>query len=115
MSAIYLLDPLVIHHVNPATALALGAGLASAATVAAAGLMGRWFTRVEREARAEGTPAPVQASRAETSAPDLTVAPTALGKLTLGPTAPMLPLTPMVQLPLSTSASKPVAASGSGL
>lgn len=115
MSATYLLDPLIIHHVNPATAMALGAGLASAASVVAAGVMGRWFTRAEREARAEDAPARLLGAGVQASAAETLAAPTALGNLTFGPTAPMLPLTPIVHLPLGTPTKKPIAASGSGL
>ncbi|MBK7721310.1 MAG: hypothetical protein IPI32_03520 [Austwickia sp.] len=46
-------DPLVIHHVSPAAIMAIGAGVISAASVAT-GVIGHWFTRMERQARAEG-------------------------------------------------------------
>lgn len=53
MSATGLLEPLIILHLNPGTVMALGATVVSAASFAAAAIMGGWFTRIEREARAK--------------------------------------------------------------
>lgn len=115
MSAMYLLDPWIIHHVNPAMLVALSTGVASAAMVAAAAVMGRWFTRMERAARAEGT-APSPGPRIEPALPDPTPAPSAFGALSLGPATTILPLAPMSQLsPLAGSGTQPTAAAGSAV
>lgn len=110
MSAMSLVDPFVIHHVHPTTLLALSTGVASAATLAA-GLMGRWFTRMERLERVDVVSPPAPTSLTEQAALDVPGA-GVLGSLTmpgvpnqgvLPPHASIAPIAPFASNTASTT------------